>query len=62
MSYEFACEFLRETDKAILVKEPVSEEEIWIPLSQVDEIHRDKGGRTGSLVVTDWIASQKGLT
>lgn len=33
---------------------------IWLPLSQVEEIHRDKNG-FGSVVMTDWIARTKGL-
>lgn len=61
MSYELACTVKRETDNAILVYDHATEEEIWFPLSQVDSIHRDKNGH-GSIVVTDWIAKQKGLT
>ena len=60
MSYELACTFKRETDSAVLVFDHASEEEIWFPLSQVEEMHRDRDGR-GSIVVTDWIARQKGL-
>jgi hypothetical protein len=33
--------------------------EIWFPVSQVKEIHREKTG--DRLVVTDWIARQKGI-
>lgn len=61
MSYELACTVKRETDNAILVYDHATEEEIWFPLSQVDSIHRDKNGN-GTIVVTDWIAKQKGLT
>jgi len=60
MSFELACTFLRETDNAVLVYDHATEEQIWFPLSQVDEMHRDKNGK-GSIVVTDWIAREKGL-
>ena len=61
MSYEFACTFKRETDSAVLVYDHATEEEIWLPLSQVDSMHKDKNGN-GTIVVSDWIAAQKGLT
>lgn len=61
MTFEIACEFVHETDNAILIKDPMTEEEHWIPLSQVDEIHRDNKTKSGTLVMSDWIAKQKGL-
>lgn len=61
MSHEFACVFQRETDGAVLIFDPATEEEIWFPLSQVESMHHDKNGN-GTIVVTDWIAKQKGLT
>jgi hypothetical protein len=61
MSYEFACVFKHETYDAVLVYDPATEEEIWFPLSQVEELHHDKSGN-GTIVVSDWIAKQKGLT
>lgn len=61
MSYQMACQFVRETDAAILIIDPASGEEIWLPLSQVDEIHRDPNGNSGTIVMSDWIAKQKGL-
>jgi hypothetical protein len=61
VSFEFACTFKRETDAAVLVYDHANEEEHWIPLSQVEEMHKDRDGR-GTIVVTDWIAQQKGLT
>lgn len=61
MSYELSCKFKRETDNAVLVYDYATEEDIWFPLSQVDSIHRDKNGE-GSIVVSDWIAREKGLT
>ena len=62
MSFEFACEFVHETDNAILIKDPTDNTEHWIPLSQVDEIHRDKDKKFGTIVMSDWIADQKGLS
>ena len=60
MSFEFACTFKNETDNAVLVYDHASDEEIWIPLSQVEAMHRNQKGE-GTIVVTDWIARQKGL-
>jgi hypothetical protein len=59
MSFELTCHIIHETDNAILVLDPASETEIWIPLSQVDEIHRYKDSAV--LKISDWIARQKGL-
>jgi hypothetical protein len=59
MSFELTCHIIHETDNAILVLDPASETEIWIPLSQVDEIHRHKDSAV--LKISDWIARQKGL-
>lgn len=55
---DVAC--LRATEKAILVN--VDGEELWIPLSQVDddsEVYSE--GDEGTLIITAWIARQKGL-
>lgn len=60
MSYEMACEFERETDSAILIHDPATEEDIWIPLSQVESIHRHPDG-SGTIIMSDWIARKKGL-
>lgn len=60
MSFEFACTFVRETDNAVLVHDDASDEDVWIPLSQVESMHRDRND-FGSIVVSDWIARQKGL-
>ncbi len=62
MSFEMACTFLRETDAAIKIHDHASGEDLWIPLSQVEEMHRPKGGLgDGTIVMSDWIAEQKGL-
>lgn len=60
MSVERAVLFKHETDNAVLVYDHESKEEIWFPLSQVEEMHHDKYGE-GTIVVSDWIARQKGL-
>ena len=61
MSHTLACTRLRETDSAVLVIDTDTGEEMWFPLSQVDSMHFDRNER-GTIVVTDWIAKQKGLT
>lgn len=49
-----------ETANAILLEpEDSSLEEAWIPLSQVSEITRRLDGKV-SVVMTRWIATQKG--
>lgn len=64
MTYDepvFTCHplaFLRETDSAILIN--IHGEDLWIPLSQVKEIHRGKDGNN-TLVITSWIAKKKNL-
>jgi hypothetical protein len=55
---EVECTIVHETDNAIRID--YQGELIWIPLSQVDEIHRRKGD-TDLVVMTRWIASKKGL-
>jgi hypothetical protein len=48
------------TDKALLCV--IDDEEHWIPLSQIDddsEVYQ--AGTEGTLIVTEWIAKQKGL-
>ena len=50
------------TDKAILCEHDDWDDPIWFPLSQVDddsEVYQE--GDAGKLVVTEWIAEQKGL-
>lgn len=60
MSFEFGCQKEGETDAAIKVLDLVSGEYIWFPLSQVESMHFDSKGQ-GYIVVSDWIARQKGL-
>lgn len=56
--YECACTFIRETEKAVLIN--THEEDLWIPLSQVKEMHKGKNGE-GTIVMSQWIAKQKRL-
>jgi hypothetical protein len=58
MSVTVECARKHETDSAVLID--VDGEQIWIPLSQVDSLHFDGRGN-GSIVISDWIAQQKGL-
>jgi hypothetical protein len=51
---------IRATEKAILVE--IDGDQHWIPQSQVDaDSEVWKEGDEGTLVVSDWIAEQKGL-
>jgi hypothetical protein len=63
MTFEIACTFKHETDSAVMILDHASGEEIWIPLSQVEEMHgkRSDGTGEGSIVMSDWIARKKGL-
>ena len=57
---EIGCVIKAETDKAILCD--FGDKEVWIPLSQVDDDSEIwKVGEEGTLVVSEWIATQKGL-
>lgn len=48
-------DFKAETARALLIVH--NEEEYWIPLSQIHELHKAEG----RIVMTAWIAKQKGL-
>jgi len=55
------CRAIAETDAAILVDIP-GHGKVWIPKSQVDddsEVYED--GTDGTLVITEWMAIEKGL-
>lgn len=56
---------IRETDKAILCKiedEDYDGDDQWIPLSQVhDNSEVYQNGDEGKLIITKWIATQKGF-
>ena len=59
-TFSVTCQRIRETDNAVLIREPVTGEDLWIPLSQVEEMHFDKN-QYGTMVMTEWIAKQKGI-
>ena len=51
---------LRSTDKAILVR--IDGVDVWIPQSHVhDDSEVYKAGDEGTLVISEWMATQKGL-
>lgn len=57
------CEALVETEKALLVRFEDGRKE-WIPKGQIDddsEVFDATEHKAGCLVVTEWIAKQKGL-
>lgn len=58
MSVTVNCIRKRETDNAVLID--VDDEDVWIPLSQVESMHFDGRG-DGYIVITNWIAQQKGF-
>lgn len=57
------CTIVRETDKAILVRiGDQDDNEVWIPKSQIhDDSDIWKEGESGRLIITEWIAKQKGF-
>jgi hypothetical protein len=60
-TFEMACYFTgAETDAAVQIEDPMSQEIHWIPLSQV---HRMTGKRPGegTILMNAWIAKKKGL-
>mgnify|MGYP001190379444 CR=1 FL=1 len=58
MSTEIECVRVRETDNAVLIE--VDGDNHWIPLSQVKSMHFNMHEK-GTIVISDWIAEQKGL-
>jgi hypothetical protein len=49
------------TDKALLVHVPQVEEPTWVPISQVSEDSEvQRKGDEGMLIVSRWLAEQKG--
>ncbi len=54
-------EVLKETDRAILCR-LVDRSEVWIPKSQIDdesEVNHETD--SGTLVISQWLADEKGL-
>ena len=64
MSVRFEdCTVLRATGKALLCHIPDGDADYWIPHAHVDDDSEVwKVGDRGDLVVSDWIAEEKGLT
>jgi len=62
MSYEIeGAEAVSETDKGIWVEAADLSERTFIPQSQItDESEVWKKGDKGALIVTDWLAEQRG--
>lgn len=58
MTIEVVGHILRETDAALLL-ETGDGDKVWLPFSQIEVIHRERG--CDRLEVTDWIAEKKGL-
>jgi hypothetical protein len=56
-------EITKETDKAFLVLTE-DEEELWLPKSQIENQGRDYnvGDTDGSMCITHWLATEKGLS
>ena len=55
------CEVIKETEKAILVKGDVFDEEVWIPKSVIhDDSEVWEEGHMGVLVVQSWFAIKEG--
>lgn len=63
MSVELAVRFITESGNAVKLYDFATETEHWIPLSQVEEMHKPVGAfpKDGTIIMTDWIAKQKGL-
>ena len=59
-TYTLPCAFIRESEKAVLITDISTGENLWIPLSQIKEMHKDPTG-VGRIVMTAWIAKQKDL-
>lgn len=56
--FELAGRRITETDSAVLWD--AVDDRHWFPLSQVEAFHVDKDG-IGTIIITAWIAKQKGL-
>jgi hypothetical protein len=53
---------LRETDKALCCKLETHDRPIWFPLSHIDDDSEVwRVGDEGTLIVSEWLAAQKGL-
>ena len=61
--HELAVTFKAETDNAVLIYDHATDTEHWIPLSQVEQMHRPAGDfpKDGTIIISDWIARKTGL-
>jgi hypothetical protein len=63
-SVEFSgCTVKRESDSALLIHVPdFSDKPVWLPKSQITgDSEIQEVGDVGLLVITQWIATQKGM-
>ena len=52
---------VHETDAAIFVEAPDLDEDVCVPISQIDDDSDVyKSGTTGDLIVSDWFAGKQG--
>lgn len=58
--YELGCIKKFESPNAVLIRDLATGEELWIPFSQVFEMHFNQEGE-GRIVMSVWIAKKKGL-
>lgn len=67
MSAKFTCRIIRETDRALFVRQTIPDRqtvETWIPRSQCDHISKLPDGGDGipaTITTADWIMDEKGL-
>lgn len=60
--FEMECEFRHETDNALLIYDFASQDEHWLPLSAVKEIHGSKTRGSNITVKMElWIARKRGF-
>lgn len=54
---------VRETKAAVLLQDPQTGEEVWLPRSQIVEMEESGGDAPDyvDVIMTEWIAKQKGL-
>ncbi len=67
MSARFTCRILRETDKALQIRQEIPNRHTttaWIPRSQCKHIFKlpdDGKGSPATITTADWIIEEKGL-
>ena len=58
IEYEVACEFIRETDDAMLVYD--GNQDHWIQKSLISECDFKENGH-GSITIPEWLAAEKDM-